>query len=110
VSFTCIQCRTAVPQRALGTRHRNHCPACLYSRHVDDRIGDRAAACNGPMAPIAVAPRSGGEWQLVHQCRSCGKLRINRVAGDDDERALLALARQPLDDPPFPVELVEAWL
>jgi RNHCP domain-containing protein len=108
--FTCINCGSGVPLVAFGTRHRNHCPSCLFSRHVDDRTGDRAAGCGGPMEPIAVAVTGmRGEWRLVHSCRSCGRLRLNRVAGDDDERSLLRLARRPLEDPPFPVELVERY-
>ena len=30
-----------------GTRHRNHCPNCLASVHLDDEPGDRAADCGG---------------------------------------------------------------
>jgi hypothetical protein len=26
-----------------------------------------------------------GEIMLVHQCKKCGKISINRIAGDDDE-------------------------
>ena len=109
--FTCTKCRMTVSLSAHGTRHRNHCPACLWSRHVDEqRMGDRAAACGGPMEPIAIATRRDGEWQLVHRCQWCDRIRVNRIAGDDDERALLALAKRPLDDPPFPAELVERWM
>lgn len=108
--FTCISCGAEASSVSLGTRHRNHCPSCLFSRHVDDVTGDRRAGCGGAMAPIAIAVTGGrGEWRIVHSCRSCGRLRLNRVAGDDDERALLALARRPLEDPPFPVELVERY-
>jgi hypothetical protein len=108
--FTCIECGAEASQAAFGTRHRNHCPSCLFSRHVDDRTGDRAAGCGGPMEPIAVAVTGRrAEWRIVHSCLSCGRLRLNRIAGDDDERALLQLARRPLEDPPFPVELVDRW-
>lgn len=108
--FTCIECGAEASASVLGTRHRNHCPSCLFSRHVDDQTGDRAAGCGGPMEPIAVAVTGHrAEWRLVHSCRSCGRLRLNRIAGDDDERALLQLARRPLEEAPFPVELVERW-
>ena len=71
-SFRCRHCRLDVPTTAPGTNHRNHCPSCLWSRHLDaDVPGDRAAACAGAMEPIAVAVRDDGEWALVHRCAGC---------------------------------------
>lgn len=32
-----------------------------------------------------------GELMLIHQCGTCGKLSINRIARDDDEQAILAV-------------------
>ena len=37
-----------------GTQHRNHCPNCLTSLHLDNEPGDRAADCGGQMEPVAV--------------------------------------------------------
>jgi hypothetical protein len=71
---------------------------------VDETPGDRAADCRGAMEPIAVWVRPGGDWALVHRCRSCGVLHSNRVAGDDNELALVALAVRALARPPFPLE------
>ena len=104
--FTCINCKLRVPGQAWGTRHRNHCPACLYSRHVDDQPGDRACACRSPMEPIAIEAKSDGEWSIVHRCTGCGVIKLNRIAGDDSERALLSLALRPLSRPAFPLDLV----
>lgn len=60
------------------------------------------------MEPIAIAVRSdgedAGEWVLVHRCNRCGALKSNRIAGDDSERALLALALRPLARPAFPID------
>ena len=51
-SFTCKVCgRLCTPQNA-GSDHRNHCPNCLASLHVDDEPGDRAADCGGVMEPV----------------------------------------------------------
>ena len=105
-SFVCVVCGLSVPASAPGTKHRNHCPRCLWSRHVDTRIGDRRSNCNEAMEPIAVASRGRGEWTLVHCCTGCGQLRTNRVAGDDDEVALLLLALRPINNPAFPIELL----
>ncbi len=101
--FVCSHCRRPVDPEAYGTRHRNHCPHCLWSRHVDLEVGDRRAACGGGMEPIAVWVRRDGEWAIVHRCRTCGAIRTNRIAGDDDEWALMSLAARPLAQPPFPI-------
>ena len=102
--FTCARCRAVVEQTGFGTKHRNHCPRCLHSLHVDDRPGDREAACRGVMEPISIAVRERGEWALVHRCVRCAKISVNRVAGDDSERALLALALRPIANPAFPID------
>lgn len=106
--FACVHCRTPVPQAALGTRQRNHCPQCLWSQHLDVQPGDRAAGCGGPMEPIAIWARAGGEWALVHRCTQCGAVRTNRVAGDDNEAVLMSLAVRALAAPPFPLERLAA--
>ncbi|WP_017589407.1 RNHCP domain-containing protein [Nocardiopsis ganjiahuensis] len=96
-SFRCAHCRLDVPLRALGTAHRNHCPHCLTSLHVDGRVpGDRAADCRGRMEAAGVSTRPDGEWLIVHRCLSCGELSANRVAGDDNARALVRIAVRPL--------------
>ncbi len=56
------------------------------------------------MEPIAVAAKPDGEWAIIHRCVGCHQLRANRVAGDDDERALLALALRPMASPAFPLD------
>jgi len=107
-SFRCRHCGLDVPIQAAGTAHRNHCPNCLWSRHVDQSPGDRAAAvaCGALMEPIAVAVRGGGEWVLIHRCTACHVLHLNRSAGDDNPLMLLRLAVLPLAQPPFPIELI----
>lgn len=90
-----------------GTEHRNHCPYCLSSKHLDIEPGDRAADCGGTMEPIAVWVRRGGEWALIHRCRVCGTLSSNRVAADDNPVKLLSLAMKPVSSPPFPIERLE---
>lgn len=65
--------------------------------------GDRQAGCGGAMEPIAVSARPDGEWRIVHQCKSCFAVRVNRISGDDSERELLGLAVRPLRLAPFPL-------
>ena len=71
---------------------------------MDIRPGDRRCGCRGLMEPIAVWVRHDGEWAIVHRCRKCKALRINRIAGDDGELPLLSLAVRPLAQPPFPLD------
>jgi RNHCP domain len=102
-TFICGHCGFAVPAVASGTRYRNHCPICLWSRHLDEVPGDRAADCGGNMEPVAISPRPNGEWMVVHRCTRCDTLHRTRIAGDDDPLALMCLAVRPLARPPFPL-------
>lgn len=92
--FTCQHCRRFVSANAFlaGAQNRNHCPYCLWSRHLDlFEAGDRLAACKAGMRPVALSVKRSrkkyvsrsGELMLVHQCTGCGKLNINRIAADD---------------------------
>ncbi|HEU5330735.1 MAG TPA: RNHCP domain-containing protein [Thermomicrobiales bacterium] len=95
--FKCRRCHTFVGPAVSGGRHRNHCPRCLYSRHVDARRpGDRASECGALMAPVGRFDRPDGEPVVVHQCGGCGVVRHNRLAADDD---IIVLARLPLIQP-----------
>jgi hypothetical protein len=55
------------------------------------------------MEPVAVWVRRGGDWAIIHQCRQCGELHSNRIAGDDNEVALVSLAVRAISQPPFPL-------
>ena len=106
-TFICKVCgRTVVPENA-GSDHRNHCPNCLASLHLDIEPGDRESDCGGIMEPIAVWVRRGGEWAIIHRCRRCGALSSNRVAADDNPMKLMSIAMKPLCQPPFPLERIE---
>jgi hypothetical protein len=93
--FTCLRCGTSVH----GSGYTNHCPQCLWSRHVDVNPGDRAAECGGAMEPVG-ALFEDGEIVVVQQCVTCGHSRRNRSAVDDDRDALLGLFGRPVPDPP----------
>ena len=104
-TFRCLHCRYEVPTNGGGTQHRNHCPNCLWSRHLDDvRPGDRASDCQASMEPIAISVRRDGEWVLVHRCHGCGELDTNRIAADDSPILLVQMAVKPLAQPPFPLD------
>ena len=84
-----------------GVQNRNHCPCCLWSRHVDlSEAGDRLAVCRGMMKPIGLTLKRTrkkygmaqyGELMLIHQCEDCGKLSVNRIAADDDASLLFEI-------------------
>ncbi len=105
--FTCKVCGRLCTPENTGSQHRNHCPNCLSSLHVDIEPGDRAADCGGIMEPVAVWVRNNGEWAIIHRCRRCGAFSSNRVAADDNPMKLMSITLRPLCRPPFPLEHIE---
>ena len=103
-SFTCRNCGHPVVPAGAGSDHRNHCPNCLCSVHLDIEPGDRESDCGGLMEPVAVWVRKNGEWAIIHRCRRCGAFSSNRVAADDNPVKLMSIAMKPIGHPPFPIE------
>lgn len=87
--FTCDKCGFAVK----GGGYTNHCPHCLWSKHVDVNPGDRAAVCGGLMEPVAIEG-SSPEYRILHRCIHCGFERRNLSSSDDDSQALIAIAKK----------------
>jgi len=106
MNIKCENCGREFPLSAMGTKNRNHCPFCLFSKHVDQEDGDRKSKCNGLMAPLGLTfkhegidkygRKKTGELMLVHRCLSCGKVSINRIAGDDPDQEILSLFQTSL--------------
>ncbi len=105
--FRCAHCHSYVYTNQIisGVVNRNHCPYCLWSRHLDlFQPGDRLAACMAIMQPIGLTFKKihkkygsqFGEMMLIHQCRDCGKLSINRIAADDDAQRMLEIYESSL--------------
>ena len=78
-NFTCEHCRSKVK----GNGYTNHCPRCLYSKHVDINPGDRAEQCDGMMEPVNFELRKG-EYILVHKCEKCSAIKRNKMQADDN--------------------------
>ena len=107
--FRCANCRALVSsmQMLSGVNNRNHCPYCLWSRHLDlYSAGDRLSACKAPMNPIGLTMKRSrnkyqlsprGELMLVHACLECDTVSINRIAADDDPERILAVFHSSLD-------------
>lgn len=106
-SFICKVCGRLVVPNGAGSDHRNHCPYCLTSMHLDIEPGDREADCGGAMEPVAVWVRKNGEWAIIHRCKICGALSSNRIAADDNPMKLMSIAMKPVSSPPFPLEKIE---
>ncbi|MHA1687082.1 MAG: RNHCP domain-containing protein [Candidatus Heimdallarchaeaceae archaeon] len=87
--FRCGYCKLIVPAEAYGTAHRNHCPTCGYSKHVDERKGFRNSDCQSLMEPIGLSWKRSEEISLVHLCLGCNTIDKNRIAGDDNPLMLL---------------------
>ena len=104
--FNCFNCSKSIPYAEnIGTKHPNHCPFCLWSKHVDlKKSGDRKSSCQTKMEPIGLTFKQEGknkygktkqgELMLIHECLGCRKISINRIAGDDDPKIILKIFKQ----------------
>lgn len=88
--FDCLRCGAHVE----GDGYTNHCPCCLWSRHVDVNPGDRKADCGGQMEPVA-AVYEGAVWWLRHRCVECDFERRIRAADADDLDLLIEVSLTP---------------
>lgn len=91
--FTCEYCGNVVK----GSGYTNHCPKCLWSKHVDVNPGDRAQECGGQMRPIRIEG-SATEPRIIHKCTKCGLERPVNAAAHDDPEAILAIARAAAEE------------
>lgn len=103
-TFTCVRCGLTVTGTAPGGSRRNHCPSCLHSRHVTDRVEGGPSQCGARMVPIAIAVLRSGDWMVIHRCAGCGELTSNPICDDDNQLILMRMAVRPLAQPPFPLE------
>ena len=99
--FKCQHCGAFVStsRAQAGVSNRNHCPYCLWSRHLDlFEAGDRLAACKAPMRPVGLTMKNSrnkyariesSELMLVHLCTDCECISINRIAADDVPQAIM---------------------
>jgi hypothetical protein len=106
--FRCAHCDVLVSSAHMlsGVNNRNHCPYCLWSCHLDlFAAGDRLSACKASMKPIGLTMKPGrnkyrlgqrGELMLIHECTECKALSINRIAADDDSKAVIAVFQASL--------------
>jgi hypothetical protein len=83
-NFVCENCGEKVE----GDGYTNHCPKCLWSKHVDINPGDRQAVCGGMMKPIGIENKAD-VFYVVQECVKCGHIRRNKLAkGDSFDEAI----------------------
>lgn len=87
--FICEHCGAEVT----GNGYTNHCPRCLWSKHVDVNPGDRAEDCGGLMEPVDLELKDG-KYVIVHRCRKCGFVRRNKVCDADDFETVITLSKR----------------
>ena len=80
-SFICEVCGKEVKE--LGYSARDHCPYCLFSKHVDINPGDRLNECKGLLKPISI-DKYKDTYKIVYKCQKCGQIHRNIMATDDD--------------------------
>ena len=86
-SFVCGNCGFEVE----GDGYTDHCPKCLWGKHVDEEIpGDRASDCQGLMKPIEVSYQAG-KFKINYKCSKCRHSFWVREGENDDREKLLAL-------------------
>lgn len=90
-TFICENCKKEVP-KALKTA-RDHCPYCLYSKHVDINPGDRANTCLGLLKPISVE-KFKSTYKIIYKCEKCHELHKNIMALDDNMDLIIDLSIQ----------------
>lgn len=85
--FKCEKCGTEV----IGNGFTNHCPNCLWSKHVDISPGDRAGECHGMMEPTGIEKR-GKDYIIVHKCQKCGFVKKNKAEKNDSFQIIIQIA------------------
>ncbi len=86
--FICEHCHKKVEK--LEYSARDHCPYCLYSKHVDINPGDRANQCLGLLKPIDVE-KFKNTYKILYECDTCHMQHKNIMAIDDDINEIINL-------------------
>ena len=88
-SFICEHCGKNVSK--LEYTARDHCPYCLYSKHVDINPGDRANICKGLLKPIDIE-KFKDTYKIIYKCEKCNELHKNIIAVDDNMNEIIRIS------------------
>lgn len=89
--FVCENCGKQISK--LNYTARDHCPYCLYSKHLDINPGDRLNTCHGLLKPIAIE-KFKDSYKIVYKCCKCGMIHKNIMANDDDMNLIIELTKE----------------
>ncbi|MDO4963160.1 MAG: RNHCP domain-containing protein [bacterium] len=87
--FVCENCKSKVFK--LEYSARDHCPFCLYSKHLDINPGDRLNTCKGMMVPIGIE-KFKDKYKIIYKCEKCGEVHKNICAKDDNIDEIIRLS------------------
>ncbi|MDD3156030.1 MAG: RNHCP domain-containing protein [Candidatus Pacebacteria bacterium] len=87
-NFKCEYCGYEV----VGNGYTDHCPNCLYSKHVDINPGDRMSDCGGLMK-LDDFEIKHGEYVLKYVCLKCGYTHKVKMADNDNIKVLMSLIK-----------------
>lgn len=87
--FICDNCGKKV--NPLGYTSRDHCPYCLYSKHVDIMPGDRSNTCCGLLKPIEIE-KYKDIYKIIYKCEKCHTTHKNIIAKDDDMNEIIKIS------------------
>lgn len=88
--FICENCKKKVQK--LGYTARDHCPNCLYSKHVDINPGDRNNPCMGMLKPIEIE-KFKNSFKIIYKCDKCNEIHKNIMANDDNMDLIIELSK-----------------
>lgn len=91
-SFTCENCGKTIEPLVYSAR--DHCPYCLFSKHVDILPGDRANECHGLLEPIKIE-KFKNTYKIIYKCQKCHQTHKNIMANDDDINIIIELSKNP---------------
>lgn len=88
--FICENCYNHVNK--LIYTSRDHCPYCLYSKHVDINPGDRLNECLGLLKPVGIE-KYKDTYKILYICEKCGQTHKNIMARDDDMNKIIEISK-----------------
>jgi len=88
--FICENCGYEVDK--LNYTARDHCPFCLFSKHVDINPGDRLNECHGLMEPIGIE-KYKNTYKIVYKCSKCHENHKNVMASDDNFDEIIKISK-----------------
>jgi len=113
-NMDCANCGNVFDLSLPGSKHRDHCPHCLCSVHIDTRPGDREVWCgegepctkefkHAVLRPIA----KNSQYDIVYiqyKCDKCGKLKVNVQAFDDNQNLIDQLLEKHFKIEPYNIQ------